>query len=1263
MKEYQYDVFLSFTGADRELKNTVKERLGEMGLSFYDSDLYCMGQFRSDYCEALDKSRVYLLLLTDNLRNDPMFSKRGKLTEVRRECELALELESANELNVVILCMSEFFRFSDTYHDYYDQVGWFFYSRTRGFSQIYGSVTESGDLSEKTLGEVTAQCKAFIDKRNAGQPVLSQMTKIEIAEERLLNNINVKGRREETEQVLSAFASGKQAVILRGMGGMGKTTLATSIASECNEMGYLKCPQIIHVQELLEQDGGIRAVLSSVSYEKHVYDSLSVLSERDKYERKWSALCSLPETTLLVIDNFNSLRKSDLDMLLGRLKCRLLITTRKTLECDDARVETVQIEKLPLEAAREMFLENYGGEVESDVFEKLYDFVGGHTITLCIVAKMMRLHKLSVEEMIAKMGELDDEDARVDFAHNEFGDNATVVGHLQNLFEISALPERALKILRSMSILSDGTVATDDLMRVLNLKNRNEIIALIGGGWLESREIESDGVKREYLYLHPILLRLMAKLLVPTEQNVSEMINHLIETADTASDNLTYSDVSDFDDKLFYACFVLAGGNRHLSRELWNRFVSIDRLMGDSDKTREKVETMLSRIDSEEERLTVRAYSDMILLEQHPTDLELLEKYIDTLGQNANNYKWVMRSLSVTLQHLSENEKYRDRLAVILEKAIDSAMFTRDDLSLLNLFTYYFFVSKNIKKSQSKLKKYIKQRKKEESATGATLYLELLVSYFVMMPAGCAADIYKSLDEMLDAVLEEKGGKAIKMFLRHPIVCLSNGSLLQKMTELDDSDPLASPLKTLVNESNRLLDEKQLDAMNIIQAAVDMHYLQLANHSTLNGAEKAVAGVLGVLRRFPENVIRRGALTLSEGIDHEKLTVRSLSQLQIAALINREYNESLAVSQTKQILEAVRRMRPAGHPDVVSALVSYADAALDFNNGREALDAYVEVYKLLKRNNGESAMLGRVSNCIIRMSEFKVYNNRSIYQILCDALASCEKYSREYFLNIWHYILRIADRCPAWKLPEENKEYFDKGVALIDEALAADVKGFSIMAQDTLIDTIAETAAVMTNKKAFTYAEELYARLDAFKRCKKSVRNKAKIRKLSGIGYVAFHREDSDGREKYEIAIRECIKCRAELTWAALDFWMLLTLLPKESRIESLRFGEKLGAALFEQIRVFKENCITLTFEEGVEFSEKQKEEGRTAVYEKLLLDMASEHKHDMGLTVAEYKQFRTVEQFYAAVVSRLTSFLTKKYEQAPLSVTIGAPKNGENKE
>ena len=77
MKDYLYDVFLSFTGADRDLKNAVRLHLEGQGLRCYDSDLYCKGQFRADFCEALDRSRVYLMLLTDNLRNDPTVSGHG----------------------------------------------------------------------------------------------------------------------------------------------------------------------------------------------------------------------------------------------------------------------------------------------------------------------------------------------------------------------------------------------------------------------------------------------------------------------------------------------------------------------------------------------------------------------------------------------------------------------------------------------------------------------------------------------------------------------------------------------------------------------------------------------------------------------------------------------------------------------------------------------------------------------------------------------------------------------------------------------------------------------------------------------------------------------------------------------------------------------------------------------------------------------------------------------------------------------------------
>ena len=112
MQEYKYDVFLSFTGADREKKDAIKGRLAELGLSYYDSDLYCKGQFRQDFIEALDQSRVYLLILSDNLRNDPNITGGGTFSEVRRECATACELEARGQLNIVTLCLSEFFLYT-----------------------------------------------------------------------------------------------------------------------------------------------------------------------------------------------------------------------------------------------------------------------------------------------------------------------------------------------------------------------------------------------------------------------------------------------------------------------------------------------------------------------------------------------------------------------------------------------------------------------------------------------------------------------------------------------------------------------------------------------------------------------------------------------------------------------------------------------------------------------------------------------------------------------------------------------------------------------------------------------------------------------------------------------------------------------------------------------------------------------------------------------------------------------------------------------
>ena len=163
MKEYTYDVYMSFTGADRDLKNDIARRLEDSGFKkVYDSDAYCKGQFRQDYMEALSKSKVFLMILSDNLRNDPAVTHTGTLSEVRKEIALACELEARNELNILILCTSEFFRFYNGYDNAGDTLGWLFYTHTRGFSYVVGATNENGVLTDLAFSSIESRARSLL---------------------------------------------------------------------------------------------------------------------------------------------------------------------------------------------------------------------------------------------------------------------------------------------------------------------------------------------------------------------------------------------------------------------------------------------------------------------------------------------------------------------------------------------------------------------------------------------------------------------------------------------------------------------------------------------------------------------------------------------------------------------------------------------------------------------------------------------------------------------------------------------------------------------------------------------------------------------------------------------------------------------------------------------------------------------------------------------------------------------------------------------
>jgi len=1135
MKEYVYDVFLSFTGADRELKTRIRENLEEKGLKCYDSDLYCNGNFRENYCQALDQSKVYLMLLTDSLCNNPAESGRGWLTEVRRECSYACELEAANELNIVILCMSEKFEFKNTFHDYTDSVRWFFYSHTHGLSKITGVTDEEGNLSGNTMSKLYFDCRTFVDARNAGRPKISQQLKIDVRNIEKPERGVFKGRTEEIDATLGAFKNGKQIVILRGLGGFGKTTLATEIARESEKKNYLKCPQIVHLQEIIQKTGAfanrndkpLSEIVSSVTYSERVYDRLQFLSESDKYEHKLNALRNLPEYVLLVIDNYNTLSQYDVDNLISNLKCRILITTRSMAEIKSSKVEILpNIDKLDKSLAYEMFCENHGGKVDAQEFDSLYDSIGGHTITLCIMAKMMAMHDMSIAELREEMNELSKGEAKVSFYHNEHRESSTVLGHLTSLFRITDFDdnEKCQKILRAMSLLSDGTIKVSTLMSVLNLRNRNEINDLIQSGWLGSRKITEDDTTVEYLYLHPILSALMVNLLVPTEENSSEMVEYLASLKASADEDMTYIDAVHLEEQLFYACHILAGGSHHLSQKLWERFTQINHLLGDVENTSRKIQTLLPRLSDEAERKIVSVYVDTVTIEQYPTRVEIVDKYVEALEQNINDYMWVIRSLSVTLPHILSVEKYKPFLMKALEKALASAMLARDDFGVFELTSYCSELADDVTNILKKVKSYVRMRKKEGESNGTLVLLENLKYSFAVFSAKNNSELMSSASRFMGDIFNGSDYEGIRSIVRHPIAYHKFNKIAEKLEEEEPRDVIEEALKFTYGSIVNSLEKGEIEVADMLKLAIAVHAYRLERNSTLASAGETVLGMINVIRSVvPDGILLKSAGMAVDSIDMSNITVKTFSQLQVAALVNSVCANEKAIEQSRQVVEVIRRLRPEGHVDVIHAMASYADTCASLGDSRSAVNTYARIFRQLSQNNPDSAILPRVARSMLTLREFSFSNMASLNLARDTALSDLEDTSMGYYKVLENYANRLFDRVYAGKMDYNDKGFEDLWSRLHHATTLRDKR--NAFAQRAVMLFIARRIFNLAHHKQFELAEKLSKFIIPFKKSKrKTIRKEAEYFYLYTQADIMKNKEDETYLSLYYRAIKLGVK-------------------------------------------------------------------------------------------------------------------------------------------
>ena len=68
---HQKDVFISWTGKDRKVKDEIKNYLQKQGIQCIDSDEDCFGNFVEWSASAATSCSVFLLILTENTLKSP----------------------------------------------------------------------------------------------------------------------------------------------------------------------------------------------------------------------------------------------------------------------------------------------------------------------------------------------------------------------------------------------------------------------------------------------------------------------------------------------------------------------------------------------------------------------------------------------------------------------------------------------------------------------------------------------------------------------------------------------------------------------------------------------------------------------------------------------------------------------------------------------------------------------------------------------------------------------------------------------------------------------------------------------------------------------------------------------------------------------------------------------------------------------------------------------------------------------------------------
>ena len=336
---------------------------------------------------------------------------------------------------------------------------------------------------------------------------------------------------------------GNQVLLLNGLGGIGKTTLAKKYLHS----HYNYYDHIAWVSVLLEgssEEEGFQSAAEALGRDPKLFNNLGIpfdLEESDQVrtQRVLEAFEQLPGKNLLIIDNAGFSLKDIRTQLPNPPEWHVLVTSRKEIPGLYPR----RIHELSSDKALELFFIHYpqGYKVKEQI-ESLIAYIGYHTLTVELFAKTCRKSPsvnpaLILEKLKGKKFEELSRKVWVEHSDRE----VEVYGYLLAIFELadSELESKELEILTQLSVLPSEEYNWEFLVEVFQVDEKERetfeiaLMGLVEKGW-----VLGEGTYKA----HQLIQEIIRYKFPPKEENCIDIIQGIssLLNMDQYKDNPVY---------------------------------------------------------------------------------------------------------------------------------------------------------------------------------------------------------------------------------------------------------------------------------------------------------------------------------------------------------------------------------------------------------------------------------------------------------------------------------------------------------------------------------------------------------------------------------------------------------------------------------------------------------------------------------------------------------------------------------------------------